>query len=381
MSWERRLLLDNETQTSDSATRRIPLPRKGALSALELRTRITNGATAGEEHIVNAIDRVEVVADGSNVLFSLEGVELLRWAWYWLKRFPPQVWNEAAAAVQQLTLPILFGRSVGDPNFWLDLSQYRDVELRIQYSPTISTTGFMSGTTEFHIPMWVDDSSSPPGPRLGFLRTTQVKAFTSAASGEEVTELSRLYKYMDILVYAREAGIADGVDITKAEIRVDDKRLIPFTGTWDDIQAENEATFGIDTLVKMIAFRANGATIDMLTGRILEGELQARFTYAAGVDFPMYTIASVAGDRITVAGQLVEGSATWAAVSLDTTRRTLDVQARGLGIGNAIVIPFGLNGDLDRLLDAPSMSRLQLALTNGGAGADVRISTREVVPI
>jgi len=380
MSWERRLLLNAETQVSDSATRRIALPRKGALSALMLRTRITNGATAGEEHIVDAIDKVEVVADGSNVLFSLEGVELLRWAWYWLKRFPPQSWNEGLSVVQELNLPIFFGRYLGDPMFYLDLGQYRDVELRIQYSPTIAATSFATGTTQFHIPFWVDDSGSPPGPRLGFLRTTQVKAFTSVASGDDITELSRLYKYWDLMVYCREAAIADGVDITTVEVRVDDKRIIPFTGIWDDIQAENQQMFDIDPLVKVTALRANAATIGMLCGRILEAKVKERFTYVAATDFPMHTIASVAGDVITVAGQLVEGSATYAAVALDTTRRTLDVQAHGLGIGNAIVIPFALNGNPDLALDPTQMARLQLALTNGAAGGAVKISTRELVP-
>ena len=380
MVWERRLLLDAETQVSDSATRRISLPRRGALSGFELRTRITNGATAGEEHIVDAIDRVEVVADGSHVLFSLEGVELLRWAWYGLKRFPPQTWNEGVSAVQELVLPVLFGRFLADPDFYLDLAQYRDVELRIQYSPTIAATSFATGTTQFHIPYWVDDSGSPPGGRLGFLRTTQVKAFTSAAAGEEVTELSRLYRYMDMMVYAREAAIADGVDVTEVELRVDDKRYVPYTGLWDDIQAENEHMLGVDPTVKMMALRANAATIDLLTGRVLEGKVAARFTYIAAPDFPMFTIGSAAGDRITLAGQLVEGSGTWAAVALDTTRRTLDVEARGLGIGSAVVIPFALNGKPELALDAPSMARLQLALTQGGAGAAVKVSTRELVP-
>jgi hypothetical protein len=47
MTFERRLLLDQETQSSNAATRRLWLPRRGLLSGLQLRTRITNGATSG----------------------------------------------------------------------------------------------------------------------------------------------------------------------------------------------------------------------------------------------------------------------------------------------------------------------------------------------
>jgi hypothetical protein len=380
MGWERRILLDQETQASDAATRRIALPRTGLLSGLMVRIRITNGATAGEETIMEAIDRIEVVADGSNYLFSLEGTELFRWAQFILGRCPAQIRNEALSAVQELTLPVLFGRFLGDPEFSLDLSQYRDVELRIQYSPTIAVTGFATGTTQLHIPMWISDDVSPPGPRRGWLRTTQTYAFVSAASGETIVELARAYPYWDMMVYCREAGIADGVDITIAELRANDRRLIPFTGRWDDIQAQNEVDFLKDNGVQITALRANAAVINAFTGRILDARVKERFTYIAATDFPMFTIASVAGDQITLAGQLVEGSATYAAVALDTTRRTLDVTARGLGVGNAILLPFAtLHGNPDFVLPAPSYSRLQLALTNGGADGAVRVSTRELV--
>jgi len=380
MGWERRILLDQETQASDAATRRIALPRTGLLSGLEVRVRITNGSTAGEESVMEAIDRIEVVADGSNYLFSLEGSELLRWAWFVQSRPPAQFRNEALSTVQELTLPVMFGRYLGDPEFSLDLSQYRDVELRIQYSPTIAVTSFATGTVQLHIPMWISDDVSPPGPRRGWLRTTQTYAFVSAASGETIIELARAYPYWDIMVYCREAGIADGVDITQAELRANDRRLIPFTGRWDDIQAENEAILAIDPYVSIYALRANAAVIPMFTGRVRDARVMPEFTYIAATDFPMYTIASIAGDQITLAGQLVEGSGTWAAVALDTTRRALRVVARGLGVGNAILLPFAtLHGNPDFVLPAPSYSRLQLALTNGGADGAVRVSTRELV--
>jgi hypothetical protein len=380
MGWERRILVDQETQASDAATRRIALPRTGLLSGLEVRVRITNGSTAGEESVMEAIDRIEVVADGSNVLFSLEGTELMRWAWFILGRCPAQFRNEALSTVQELTLPVHFGRYMCDPEFSLDLSQYRDVELRIQYSPTIAATSFATGTTQLHIPMYISDDVSPPGPRRGWLRTTQVYAFVSAASGETIIELPRAYPYWDIMVYCRESGIEDGVDITQAELRANDKRLIPFTGRWDDIQAENEVLLNMDNYLKVYALRANAATVSMFTGRIRDVNVELVWTETANLDFPIFHPASIAGDVITLNGFIVEGSATYAGTTLDTTRRPLYIGARGLGVGNAILLPFAtVRGNPDFVLPAPSYSRLQLALTNGGADGAVRVSTRELV--
>ncbi len=380
MGWERRLLLDQETQSSDSATRRITLPRSGLLSGLELRTRITNGSTAGEESVMEAIDRVEVVADGSDYLFSLEGTELYRWAWFWLRRVPPQSRTEAASAVQELLLPILFGRYMGDPRYSLDLSRYRDVELRVQYSPTIAATSFATGTTQFHIPMLLSDDGAPPGPREGFLRTTQVYAFTSVASGDEIIELARAYPYWDLMVYCREAGIDDGTDITVAEVRANDRRLIPYTGRWDDIQAANEIELDIDPEVVVYALRADGGAVNMFTGRIRDAQTTCLFDYTADTDWPSVGVDSVAGDQVTCGVQLNEGSGTWAGVDPDTTRRPIYLSAKGLGVGNAILLPFATRLGSEFALPAPDYSRLQLVLTNGGAGGAVRVSTRELVP-
>ncbi len=239
MGFERRLLLDQETQSSDAATRRVALPRTGLLSGLT-GNRAHLGATSGLEKIFTAIDRVEVVADGSNVLFSMTGAALYRWAHFVYRVEPPHRQDQRLSVVQELTLPILFGRYFGDADFGLNLGRYRDVELRIQYSPTVAATEFVTGTTQFHVIMVIDDDNSIVGAASGWLRTTEVAAFTTAASGEFIQELARAYSYWDIMVFCREAAIDDGVDITIAEVRINDRQKIPATGRWDDWQGYNE---------------------------------------------------------------------------------------------------------------------------------------------
>jgi hypothetical protein len=212
MPFERSILVDQEVQTLDSATRRIELPEDGYLSAIALEVSIQNGATAGEEPVVDAIDRVEVIADGSQSLFSLEGFELHRWNWFWQRKEPAGERNEAASTQRQsLTLIIPFGRFVGDTLYALPLGAFRNVELRIQYSPTIAATGFTTATTRFHAVMYWAPADQAPGNRVGWLRTTQIDSFTSAASGERVTELPQANPLWDLMVYAREAAIADGM--------------------------------------------------------------------------------------------------------------------------------------------------------------------------
>lgn len=380
MSWQRRFLLDQETQTSDSATRRVALPRKGALSGLELRTRITNGATEGLEKIHEAIDRVEVVADGSNVLFSLEGSELYRWGHFILKHEPPSIQDQTGGVVQELTLPVCFGRYLGDPELHLDLAAYRDVEARIQYSPTIAATSFATGTTQFHIPYWIDDGPNPPGPRRGWLRTTQVKAFDTVASGDDVTELSRLYPYWDLMVYCREAAIDDGVDLTRAQVWVNDKQVIPFDGRWDDVQAMNEALLGVDGTHKGVMVRGDTETFDTHCGRTVSAVITLVAVQSDANGVYQCNIGSVAGDRLTMSCSDTADAAASTHFTAAAADRTMKWIAKGLGVGNAILIPFAFDGKFDGALDPRDMSRLQLVLTQGAAGGTTRISTRELVP-
>jgi hypothetical protein len=379
MKWYRRFLLDQETQSSDAATRRVPLPRTGVLSGIELRLACTNGATSGLERLFDSVDRVEVVADGSNTLFSLEGTELYRWAHAIIGKEPAHVWDEGPGVVQRLTLPVLFGRAFGDDEWGLDLSQFRDVELRVQYSPTIAATGFVTGTFQIHAVMWIaDNPNNQPGVR-GYIRTTQVKAFTTAASGDDITELARRYSYLDMLVYCREAAIADGVDITRALIRANDGAWVPFDGRWDDIQAMNETAENIDGTHKGVIFAGDADTVDLHTGRILSAFISPYFTQSDANGIVTVNIASAAGDRITVSASDLADAAATTHFTASAADRRLNFTAKGLGIGSAIHIPFGDKGDVSDALDPRELARLQLVLTQGADGGITRISTRELV--
>ena len=380
MGFERRLLLDQETQASDAATRRIPLPRRGLLSGLTLRTRITNGATAGLEKIFTAIDRVEIVADGSNVLFSMTGAALYRWGHFVYRVEPPHRQDQQLSVVQELTLPITFGGYFGDPDLGLNLGNYRDVEVRIAYSPTIAATEFVTGTTSFHIVMWIDDNLDVIGRNLGFLRTTEVNAFTTVASGETVIELPRAYKYWDLMVFCREAAIDDGVDITIAEVRFNDRAWIPATGRWDDWQAENEKALGIDPRHTGIMLRGDTETFDTHTGRTWFATVTPIFVQSDAAGLITVMIGSIAGDRLTMSVSDTADAAASTHFTAAAADRPIFWEAKGLGVGNAILIPFAQGNNPDLALDAPSAARSQLVLTNGGAGGTCETILRELVP-
>lgn len=379
-NWERRYIRRQLTLPSDAGTHQERLPRSGFCSGLTARLAWTNGGTGGGgEDIIDAVDRIEVIGNGSDVLYSLEGIEVAKWAEFINRRQIPQNRDDRNGEVQFASFPIMFGRRVGDDELWLDLAQWNEVELRVQFSPTIAAAQFATGTGVLDIIAHMYREGQRPPNHRGWLRTTQIRAFTSLADGEEEIELSRRYPFTGILVYAFETGVADGVDITQAEIRANGGRYIPFTGRWLDIQDENARQFEIESWADFYAQRANNETIETRLGRIRSAILQVEQAPGAGADFTLANVASIAGGRITTNEFIVEGSATYAATLLQTTDQDVHVQARGFGVGNAILLPFAMEGDLAGALQAPSFDDVELILTQGGAGAAVRVSTQELV--
>lgn len=380
MTLARRYLLNREVQSSDATTRIVALPRSGLLSALDLRIEMTNGATSGVNRIRDDIDRVEVIANGSQVLFSLEGVELERWQYVFTRRAARQILTAIGGAVQELWLLIPFGKRIGDPEYYLDLSRYQTVELRITYSTTVSATTFVTGTTTFSAIMYLWPDAAPGVQSRGYFRLTQFRALTTAASGEDVTELPRQNKILDLLVYDREAGIADGVNITLAEIRENDGLSTPYTGRWLDIQAENHYMLDIESVEEGIHRRTDADTIDTLVSRIKAFNMT--LLEAAGVGdsvTPQLTIRSLTADRVTLSILETDEDGTTSASALATALYTIHWVARGIGIGNAIFIPLWDLRDPQTAYDAPSKDKVTLALTQADAGGTCRASVRELV--
>jgi len=379
MPLERRALLDRVVESNDSGVRRRELSRGVALSALLLRIECTNGATAGEEELFDAIDRVEVV-DGSEVLFSLTGPELHRRQWVWLKKRPPFIRTQRASAVQEIALLIPFGRFIGDGELWLPTGNFQRPEVTIEFSPTISGTAFTTATFTITVIEYAWPSPSAAPPAVGWLRHRQIRDFTSLASGDEDIELSRQFPYMDAFIYAREVNVVDGTDITIVEVRENDGRVIPFRGRWLDIQMENQLMLDLVSVEKGVALQADNGTIDTLISRFIKASITMEQDWTADAAATGFAaIASVSADRITLA--LIDEDYTAAAPvsASNTAREVINWEAEGIGIGNAVLIPLAMPGDIRNPFPANRLEKLELRLTQGGAGATVRVSTTELV--
>lgn len=380
MSLRRQQILDRGVQVSDATTFVQALPRSGILSAISLRAEITNGATRGTERVFEAIDRIEVIVNGSEVVYSLEGVEAYKWQYVLLKRRPPHIWTEVNAAVQELTFIIPFGRKLGDPELALDLSRYNSCELRITYSPTISATTFVTGTTTFTVigHFWRDGTYS--GAPRGYIRTSQIQAFVSAAAGEQPQELPRRFPLLDLLIHVREAaGTNPDDNITLAEIREDSGLVVPYKGRFLDIAAENAQRLDLDPEEFGIALVQDADTFDTHQTRALGVQLSPVFVQSDANGIVTLAIGSVSTDRILISASELADAAATTHFTAYASRRQVHWRSRGFGLPQALWLPLWDGEDLNTAYPAPSKDRVDLVLTQGNAGATVRSSLRELV--
>lgn len=378
---QRRYIKKQHTLASDAATYTVDLPASNVLSALEVHLAWTNGTTYNQvRSLATEIDKLEVIANGSMEIVSVTGYELAKLAHLLLGRSLMGARNQGPSAVQSVMLPLLFGRWIGDPNYYLNCAAFTSLELKITYSPTISATvGYATGTGVLDVIGYMYMGGAP-GMQAGYLKTSRKKNFSSAASGDEVVELPLGHPYRLVAVTAYEAAIADGVDVTEYQLRLNDGEVFPSVGRWTDQQKDNQFRLGIDPGEGGIAFLTSADTLESECGALLDGNVQCAFAYGAGADFPIYNLLSAAGGLITLSGQLVEGSATYAAAAVDTVDRTLRWGARGHGVGNAIILPTYDLYDPELWLPSREYDSVDLILTQGGAGADVSVLLQEVLP-
>jgi hypothetical protein len=373
-----RLILANEVQSSDAATKIVKLPLSNYIHTLYVRVQCTNGATSAKnQDISDVVDLVEVIANGSDVLFSLTPQEIKRWCLWSTGYNLPQVRNERAAAVQEMTFPIFFGRNSFDPNFYLRCNALSDLELKITYSPTIAATSFATGTVTIGVSA-VMSMGGQPGEYLGTFTHKTLRAFTSAASGDEQTLIPRGNLLRQLMTYVYEAAVEPGANITNVKFDLNNDEQVRVNIPWRDLNNLNTLDNWIEHIENILAFTADNDTIatDVSYIQHVSSHLQSSMSDANDT-FELGRVDAIAGDTITIdqqAGDITAGAETFAT---DATGRNHMLSVRGIGLSHATVIDFAKAGDQD-LLNTSSFDQVRLTLTQGNAGAAVRISTQEV---
>ena len=266
MFWQRRYVEENRPLPGiGPGLEVIDLPNKGLLGGVELHVSALHAAAVAgspDVWVHDCLDRVELIVNGSQVVKSYNGTEILAMNLYdntFARPVAPRNYNNT-------TLHEYFylnlGRFYHDTEYMLDLGRVNDPEIRIVYDFTKTghngwTNGQAFTGNPFYtvIPHLLRDSDISP---KGYIKTSETYRFISAANRRENMRIPRGPVYCGFYLESRRAGQGHGMNMDYVEVNINNGEKIPFRVSWREFENELKRRYGEFTITE-ITKPLNGA--------------------------------------------------------------------------------------------------------------------------
>ncbi|MBA7559840.1 hypothetical protein ES708_01456 [subsurface metagenome] len=242
-----------ETKTFDSLTGldTIDLPNKGLLSGIELSVdgACGTGADKPDVWLHNRMTKLELVVNGSKVVKSLSGDQLLADMLY--KRTPiytHDAKNMSGASCEEMFY-INLGRHYHDMDYMLDLSKVNDPELRIEYDFTkTGHNGWSNGVAMSDEPsrnVVLHMLREAPSEPMGYIKTSEVYRFTGSGSKKENMTIPRgpVYSNLYLQSFYKAQGLSLILD--KVELNFNNDAIIPLRVDKTELMNEVLRQYGL----------------------------------------------------------------------------------------------------------------------------------------
>lgn len=227
-------------------TKIIDLRTADPITAIRLSFFGTNGATSNKSNFINdVITKIELV-DGSDQLLSLSMKEAQALQFRRTGKMPYMRPGESAGGSQEEQVMLLFGRYLYDPEYFMDLTKFRNPQLKITTNiaavRAIGTDAFATGTLKVTVDLLViQEGAVDP---KGFFMQKNIYGFTSGTSGDEHIDMPMDYHYAGLMVRAFVAGNDINENISKIKLNCDAGKFIPFEKYVKDLYKHEEEDFG-----------------------------------------------------------------------------------------------------------------------------------------
>ena len=261
MYWQKRYIEEDKAFVGTTGLETIELPRSGLLGCVELRANAKVGATTGKPDVWlhDALTKIELIVDGSKVVKSLTGEQVIALNQYQGCYCDHEVLYNVPAETQRECFLINLGRRYHDLDFMLDLSKVNDPQLRVSYDFTkTSANGWTNGqafatdvTPSYScIPHLLRESDIIP---KGYIRTQEVYRFTSAASKKENMTMPRgpLYCGLYLQSWYKNEGLDRNIEYI--ELNINNGQLIPFRIGFRELDSDVVRAYGLFRFIETIS--------------------------------------------------------------------------------------------------------------------------------
>ena len=250
-------------QTLDNVgTKIIDLRTTDPISAIRLNFSGTNDATHNKSNFINdVITKIELV-DGSDQLISMTMKEAQALQYRLTGKMPHMRPGESGGGGQEESVTLMFGRYLWDPEYYMDLTKFRNPQLKITTNisavRTTGTNSYATGTLKVTIDLLVIEEGAAAA--KGFLMQKNIYGFTSGTSGDEHVDMPLDYPYVGLMVRAYAVGMDIDENIKKIKINCDAGKFIPIEKQVKDLYRWEEEELGAAEL-RYFLYRKDNETV------------------------------------------------------------------------------------------------------------------------
>ena len=203
----------------------IEIRLKDVISRIQIKFAARNpaGALTIQETEVANLPKVELV-DGSDVLYSLTGMQGQAMDWYDMLK--PNQSNGSFVPSWDLVaiVNMNFGRRLFDPELAFDPKRFNNPQLKISFDEDAAVASTEVNSLTVLADVFDEKGVSPSG----FLMNKELKSYSGVASAWEETELPTDYPHRKLLIQARQANLWLGAILNHIKLTEDNDKKIPF---------------------------------------------------------------------------------------------------------------------------------------------------------
>ena len=208
-----------------AATKTIDLNENAPLSKIVIRMKGTNNGHTPTAHPVKMVQKIEIV-DGSDVLYSMTGVEAAAMNFLETKELPFTILEYENDVQACATYDLNFGRFPWDREYALDLRTYKNPQLKITHNKALGGSCPDAGTLAVFAYTFDDPQPSP----ANFLMTKELYSYTLTAGANEYITCPRDFPYRIVMPNSYESGYAFNTQFAEFEWYADNKRRMFIDG-------------------------------------------------------------------------------------------------------------------------------------------------------
>lgn len=360
VQWEMEYLKKEETQSIDSGTLYIDLPKNEQIGMLMLELRGSHSANNPSGSILDVPTKIELLLNGSKVAYS--AIPEIGSYFYYLAtgKLPNHLIKDRGN--DYMRLPILFGPKWRDENYLLDTGNYKSAQLQIPFS--YSTSYYTTNTLQ--LTAWYERPKTSLSPR-GFIRQRTVKTESRAATaGEFEHDLPTDHPVLDIGFRAFDVNAWLQNVITDVKLDIDSGRDVVFDGRIEDLEQLQELMFGICKGYHQWRLATNGDSIRTYMGF---GAYHMPYYYIRSAAFNFVQSTTIHGPQATLDVASHDGTA-------ETADKDIQFRLDGLAPHSSFAV---LHQPIENPYPLDEKAEAKLVFTQGAYAHDLDSFLREVV--